>query len=68
MRPREQVRKILQFYEATMQRMGVVVVGPSGCGKSTIWRVLQKALRLGCLGVSDVAAFPEGGVQRCAVG
>ena len=39
-----QVRKILQFYEATMQRMGVMIVGPSGCGKSTIWRVLQKAL------------------------
>jgi dynein heavy chain 2 len=39
-----QVRKILQFYEATMQRMGVVVVGPSGCGKSTIWRVLKLAL------------------------
>ena len=39
-----QVRKIMQFYEATMQRMGVVVVGPSGCGKTTMWRVLQKAL------------------------
>lgn len=39
-----QMKKIMQFYEATMQRMGVVVVGPSGCGKSTIWRVLQKAL------------------------
>ena len=39
-----QVRKIMQFYEATMQRMGVVIVGPSGCGKSTIWKVLQKAL------------------------
>eukprot|EP00327_Prymnesium_parvum_P015469 CAMPEP_0113281722 /NCGR_PEP_ID=MMETSP0008_2-20120614/28451_1 /TAXON_ID=97485 /ORGANISM="Prymnesium parvum" /LENGTH=3313 /DNA_ID=CAMNT_0000132155 /DNA_START=19 /DNA_END=9960 /DNA_ORIENTATION=- /assembly_acc=CAM_ASM_000153 len=40
-----QLKKIMQFYEATMQRMGVVVVGPSGCGKSTIWRVLQKALQ-----------------------
>ena len=39
-----QVRKIMQFYEATMQRMGVVIVGPSGCGKSTIWKVLQRAL------------------------
>ena len=43
-----QVKKILQFYEATQQRMGVVVVGPSGCGKSTVWRVLKAALaRLG---------------------
>ena len=39
-----QVKKILQFYEATQQRMGVVIVGPSGCGKSTIWQVLKKAL------------------------
>ena len=39
-----QVRKIMQFYEATQQRMGVMIVGPSGCGKSTIWKVLQKAL------------------------
>jgi dynein heavy chain 2 len=38
-----QISKILQFYEATKQRMGVVLVGPSGCGKSTIWRVLKKA-------------------------
>ena len=41
-----QVRKIMQFYEATQQRMGVMIVGPSGCGKSTIWKVLQKALDL----------------------
>lgn len=39
-----QLKKVMQFYEATMQRMGVVVVGPSGCGKSTVWRVLKKAL------------------------
>jgi len=39
-----QVRKMLQFYEATKQRIGVVIVGPSGCGKSTLWRVLQLAL------------------------
>lgn len=38
-----QVGKILQFYEATKQRMGVVLVGPSGCGKTTIWKVLKKA-------------------------
>jgi dynein heavy chain 2 len=38
-----QVSKILQFYEATQQRMGVVLVGPSGCGKTTIWKVLKKA-------------------------
>ena len=40
-----QVSKILQFYESTMQRMGVVLVGPSGCGKSTIWKVLKSALQ-----------------------
>lgn len=38
-----QVAKILQFYEATKQRMGVVLVGPSGCGKTTIWKILKKA-------------------------
>jgi dynein heavy chain 2 len=37
-----QVSKILQFYEATQQRMGVVIVGPSGCGKTTIWKVLKR--------------------------
>ena len=37
-----QVSKILQFYEATQQRMGVVLVGPSGCGKTTIWKVLKR--------------------------
>lgn len=35
-----QIAKILQFYEATKQRMGVVLVGPSGCGKTTIWKTL----------------------------
>jgi len=39
----KQVQKILQFYEATRQRMGVILVGPSGCGKTTIWRVLKLA-------------------------
>jgi dynein heavy chain 2 len=38
-----QITKILQFYEATKQRMGVVLVGPSGCGKTTIWKVLKRA-------------------------
>ncbi|EGR34655.1 hypothetical protein IMG5_004580 [Ichthyophthirius multifiliis] len=38
-----QIQKILQFYEATKQRMGVVLVGPSGCGKTTIWKTLKKA-------------------------
>jgi dynein heavy chain 2 len=38
-----QLNKILQFYEATKQRMGAVLVGPSGCGKTTIWRTLKKA-------------------------
>jgi dynein heavy chain 2 len=39
----KQVQKILQFYEATRQRMGVILVGPSGCGKTTIWKVLKLA-------------------------
>lgn len=39
----KQVQKILQFYEATKQRMGVILVGPSGCGKTTIWKVLKLA-------------------------
>lgn len=39
-----QITKVLQFYEATQQRMGVVLVGPSGCGKTTIWKVLKRAL------------------------
>ena len=38
-----QIHKILQFYEATKQRMGIVLVGPSGSGKTTIWKVLKKA-------------------------
>ena len=37
-----QVSKVLQFYESTQQRMGVVLVGPSGCGKTTIWKVLRR--------------------------
>lgn len=39
-----QKEKIFQFYEATRQRMGVVIVGPSGSGKSVIWKILLKAL------------------------
>ncbi len=35
--------KIQQFYEATKQRMGVIIVGPSGCGKTTIWKILKNA-------------------------
>ncbi len=38
-----QILKIQQFYEATKQRIGAVIVGPSGCGKTTIWRVLKRA-------------------------
>ena len=45
-----QMAKMIQFYEATQNRMGVVVVGPSGCGKSTMWHVLK--LALGKLGSS----------------
>lgn len=40
-----QIQKIMQFYTALRQRMGVVIMGPSGSGKSTIWRVLQSALK-----------------------
>lgn len=39
-----QLRKILQFYEALNQRMGVVIVGPGGCGKSTLWKILKMSL------------------------
>ena len=38
-----QFKKVVQFYEACRQRMGVVIVGPSGCGKSAIWKLLQDA-------------------------
>ena len=38
-----QCKKVVQFYEACRQRMGVVIVGPSGCGKSAIWKLLQDA-------------------------
>jgi dynein heavy chain 2 len=34
---------MLQFQEATKQRIGVVIVGPSGSGKTTIWKVLKRA-------------------------
>lgn len=49
-----QVRKIQQFYEATKQRMGVVIVGPSGCGKTTIWKTLKLAYEK--MGVSVVTS------------
>ena len=39
----KQIMKIKQFYEATKQRMGVILVGPSGCGKTTIWKIMQAA-------------------------
>ncbi|VDP90452.1 unnamed protein product [Echinostoma caproni] len=39
-----QVRKALEVYEQTVQRMGVVLVGPSGCGKSTVITLLRLAL------------------------
>jgi len=39
----KQIMKIQQFYEATKQRMGVIIVGPSGCGKTTIWKILKSA-------------------------
>uniref|UniRef100_A0A7S1KS08 Cytoplasmic dynein 2 heavy chain 1 n=1 Tax=Percolomonas cosmopolitus TaxID=63605 RepID=A0A7S1KS08_9EUKA len=38
-----QIQKILQFYEACNQRMGVVICGSSGSGKTTVWKVLQEA-------------------------
>ena len=40
-----QFKKVVQFYEACRQRMGVVIVGPSGCGKSAIWKLLQIAFQ-----------------------
>jgi dynein heavy chain 2 len=40
---KEQAEKVVQFYEACRQRMGVVLVGQSGSGKSTVWKILQKA-------------------------
>lgn len=36
-----QFKKVLQFFEACRQRMGVVLVGPSGCGKTAIWKLLK---------------------------
>lgn len=41
----DQAEKVVQFYEACRQRMGVVLVGTSGSGKSTVWKILQKALQ-----------------------
>lgn len=41
-----QAEKVLQFYEACRQRMGVVLVGPSGSGKSTVWKILRKAWQI----------------------
>jgi dynein heavy chain 2, cytosolic len=38
-----QFKKVLQFFEACRQRMGVVLVGPSGCGKTAIWKLLKHA-------------------------
>jgi len=38
-----QFKKVMQFHEATKQKMGVVLVGPSGCGKTTIWKLLKSA-------------------------
>ncbi|TMW55127.1 hypothetical protein Poli38472_013889 [Pythium oligandrum] len=36
--------KVLQFYETTMVRHGIILVGPAGAGKSEIFRTLQAAL------------------------
>ena len=41
----KQILKIKQFYEATKQRMGVILVGPCGCGKTTIWKILKESLK-----------------------
>ncbi|GLD99919.1 hypothetical protein PINS_up008647 [Pythium insidiosum] len=38
------VAKVLQFYETTLVRHGIIVVGPAGSGKSEIFRTLQAAL------------------------
>eukprot|EP01028_Stygiella_incarcerata_P004192 TRINITY_DN1890_c0_g1_i5.p1 TRINITY_DN1890_c0_g1~~TRINITY_DN1890_c0_g1_i5.p1 ORF type:complete len:4092 (-),score=1034.80 TRINITY_DN1890_c0_g1_i5:737-12970(-) len=42
---KQQMSKIVQFYQILQQRMGVVIVGPSGSGKTTIWRILRSALK-----------------------
>ncbi|KAF6780509.1 hypothetical protein AHF37_00019 [Paragonimus kellicotti] len=41
---RKLIRKALEVYEQTQQRMGIVLVGPSGCGKSTILSLLRMAM------------------------
>lgn len=41
-----QAQKVLELYEACMQRMGVAIVGGSASGKSTLWKLLEQALRI----------------------
>ncbi|DBA03213.1 TPA: hypothetical protein N0F65_003933 [Lagenidium giganteum] len=36
--------KVLQFYETSIVRHGIILVGPAGSGKSEIFRTLQSAL------------------------
>lgn len=36
--------KVLQFYDTTIVRHGIILVGPAGSGKSEIFRTLQSAL------------------------
>ena len=38
------VNKVMQLYETTLVRHGIMLVGPAGSGKSTIFKVLMEAL------------------------
>lgn len=36
--------KIIQLYETSLVRHGIMVVGSAGCGKTTIFNILLKSL------------------------
>jgi dynein heavy chain len=45
-------KKIIQLYETSLVRHGIMVVGAAGCGKSTVFKVL-----LNCL--SNIEGYPK---------